>query len=65
MEATLLRLPGVKERTGFRKSHIYELIRRGDFPPPVRIGARAVAWDASAIDAWIRARIAESQRGAQ
>ena len=58
MEAMLLRLPRVKERTGFRKSHIYALIRRGDFPPPVRIGRRSVAWDASAVDAWVRERIA-------
>jgi prophage regulatory protein len=58
MEATLLRLPRVTERTGFRKSHIYELIRRNEFSAPVRIGRRSVAWDASAVDAWVRARIA-------
>jgi prophage regulatory protein len=58
MEAALLRLPRVKERTGFGKSQLYEMIRAGTFPAPCRIGARAVAWDAQAVDAWIRERIA-------
>jgi prophage regulatory protein len=61
MESKLLRLPRVLEHVGFRKSQLYELIRRGDFPASTKIGARAVAWDAAAVDAWIRERIAASK----
>jgi prophage regulatory protein len=46
------------ERVGYRKSQLYDLIRRGEFPAPVKIGARAVAWDAAAVESWIRDRIA-------
>jgi prophage regulatory protein len=59
MEATtLLRLPRVIERVGYRKSQIYELIRRKEFPAAHRIGRRAVAWDAASIEQWCRERIA-------
>ena len=44
-----LRLRQVIEATGRSRSSIYEAIKEGTFPPPIPIGARAVAWDAEAI----------------
>lgn len=54
---TLLRLPDVEARVGLRKSSIYDAMRRGEFPIPVKLGRRAVCWPASAIEAWIADRI--------
>ena len=62
MERSLLRLPNVEARTGYRRSSIYAKIRRGEFPSPVALGARAVAWPSDAIDAWIAGRIAKSDK---
>ncbi len=56
----LLRLPAVKERVGLSRSTLYNKIAVGEFPAPVSLGARAVAWDSRAIDAWIAARIASA-----
>lgn len=53
----LLRLPDVEAATGFKRSHIYALMARGDFPKTVRIGTNAVAWRQSDIAAWIAARV--------
>lgn len=53
----LLRLPDVEARVGLRKSSIYDAVKRGDFPAPVKLSRRAVCWPASAIDAWIAERI--------
>lgn len=53
----LLRLPDVEARVGLRKSSIYDAVKRGDFPAPVKLSRRAVCWPASAIDAWITGRI--------
>jgi prophage regulatory protein len=53
----LLRLPEVERRTGLRRAHLYKLARAGAFPRPLKIGARASAWRASQVDAWIAARI--------
>lgn len=57
----LLRLPEVMRRTGLKRAAIYARIREGTFPPPVKIGKRAVAWPESVIDAWIAERIAEAR----
>jgi prophage regulatory protein len=54
---TLLRLPEVERRTGLRRAHLYKLARTGTFPRPLKIGARASAWRASQVEAWIAARI--------
>lgn len=53
----LLRLPDVEALVGLRKSSIYDAVKRGDFPAPVKLSRRAVCWPASAIDAWITGRI--------
>lgn len=52
----LIRLPAVLARVGLKQSRLYELIQSGDFPAPVRIGARAVAWRDSDVSAWIASR---------
>ena len=53
----LLRLPDVVARVGLRRSSIYDAVKRGEFPAPVKLSRRAVCWPASAIDAWIAERI--------
>ena len=52
-----MRLPEVKRRCGLSKSTIYALISKDDFPRPVRVGMRAVAWPSDAVDKWVNARI--------
>lgn len=49
----LIRSPEVQARTGLAKSTLHNLARRGGFPRPVKLGARAVAWRESDVDAWI------------
>ena len=53
----LLRLPDVEALTGLKKSSIYDLMRRGEFPAAVKLSRRAVCWNSSAIDRWISERI--------
>jgi prophage regulatory protein len=52
----LLRLPAVVRETGLSRSALYDAIKRGTFPAPVRIGARSVAWRRSAIEQWVSTR---------
>ena len=60
MVDSLLRRPKVEALTGLSRSSIYAAMLRGEFPRPVRIGRRAVAWPKAAIEDWIEARKAES-----
>jgi len=56
-ERCILRLPDVLRRTGYKRTHIYHLMREGKFPKNVRIGARAVGWDSREIDQWVEAQL--------
>ncbi|KAF0231747.1 MAG: Phage transcriptional regulator [Desulfovibrionaceae bacterium] len=49
----LLRLPAVLDRVGYKRSRFLDLVRIGVFPRPVKLGARAVAWPESQIDALV------------
>ena len=53
---TLLRLPEVQRRTGRSRARLYGDVAAGTFPKPRSIGARAVGWLESEINAWIAAR---------
>ena len=55
----LTRKPEALARTGLSKSTLYNRINDGLFPPPISLGARAVAFVSSEIDAVINAMIAE------
>ncbi len=54
---SFLRFPQVRTRVGLSRSTIYLKIENGEFPKPINLGARAVAWLESDIDAWISAQI--------
>lgn len=61
MAYKILRLPRVIDRVGYSRSAIYAFVSKGGFPPPVKIGARAVGWLDSDIDNWISERLAKAQ----
>jgi len=53
----LLRKPEVQKRVAnMSNSTLYYLMNKGDFPKPVKLGARSVAWKLSEINAWINSR---------
>jgi len=64
MACEILRLPGVKARTGLSRSTIYLRVSEGRFPAPISLGDRAVGWIAAEIQEWLESRIAAS-RGKQ
>lgn len=59
---TLLRCKSVTARTGLVRSAIYRGMADGDFPKPIKITAKAVAWPSNEIDNWILSRIEAGQR---
>jgi len=56
-EARILRLSEVEQKSGFKRAHIYNLMSQGQFPKSVRLGVRAVGWDAGEVDQWIAERL--------
>lgn len=61
MSESLIRLSEVQRRTGYSKAWLYRLMSEKRFPLPVKIGARAIAFIESEIDAWIEERINASR----
>ena len=59
MQESLIRLKRVEDRTGLKKSMVYDLISKEEFPKPIKIGKRAVAWVESEVDMINAARMAE------
>jgi prophage regulatory protein len=59
MLQTILRRREVERLTGLKRSTIYEAMRAGTFPRPIRLGAGAVGWLETEIAEWQARRIAE------
>lgn len=53
---SLLRRPEVETRTGLSRSTIYDWMKRGKFPQPVKLGERLVAWREGDITQWLETR---------
>ena len=56
MSDPILRRRQVESIVGIKRSAIYDNIKTGTFPPPIRISARAVGWRQSDIDLYIATR---------
>ena len=53
----MMRLPEVLAVTGLSKSTVYSMAKAGQFPNPVKLGARAVAWPSHLVQQWLAARM--------
>lgn len=61
LDHALIRRKQVEAQTGLPRSTLYKLIANGDFPAPVRLTVKAVAWVRADVDSWIAGRIAASK----
>ena len=61
MAQRIIRLAEVKSKTGLSRSSIYERIKDGSFPSPIKITNHAVGWIEQEVDDWIAQRIAASR----
>ncbi len=57
----LLRIKDVLNVTGLKRSGLYQRVSDGNFPKPIQIGPRCVAWVASEVDSWIGKCIEETR----
>ena len=59
-----IRMEELRRITGISRSGIYDAVRAGLFPAPIRVGLRASAWLSDEVDGWMAARVAESRESA-
>lgn len=62
--ARIIRRSGVTAKTGLPRSSIYDRVNAGTFPALIRlgVGAKAVGWVESEVDAWIAEQISVNRR---
>ena len=56
MQSHFIRRPEVEKLVRLSRSTLYSMIARGEFPAPVKLGRRAVAWRVADIEAWMSSR---------
>jgi len=49
----VLKRRAVEAKTGLTRSALYDLISKGLFPRPIRLGLRSVGWVEAEVDQWI------------
>ena len=54
LDEALLTLKTVRQHTAFSSATIYRKIAAGEFPKPLKFGARCSRWRASELSAWIK-----------
>lgn len=52
----ILREPEVKSRTGLSRVQRWRLVRAGDFPAPITLGANSIGWREIDIIEWLNSR---------
>ena len=59
----ILRWPKVHDKTGLCRSHVHQLIGKGQFPAQIKLtpNGRASGWIESEVDAWLAQRIVDSR----
>lgn len=62
----LIRLSEVLKMSGLSRTALYKRIRAREFPAPVKLSERSVAWLQSEVNAWVDAKVqARDVRSAQ
>lgn len=60
---TVVRIGGVLFITQMSRSMIYQLIKEGLFPKPIKLGSRASAWITEEVEKWLEDRIKARDEG--
>lgn len=53
----VMRLPAVLATVGMSRGWVLANIKAGNFPAPIKLGAKAIGWRSSTICEWISSRI--------
>ena len=52
-----LPVPVVLDRTSWSRAKLYDAVKKGEFPKPVKISANRIAWTESAVAGWIASKM--------
>lgn len=61
---TLIRLSTVMRMTGYSKSWIYQAIKTGNFPKPIKLGPRTTVFIEYEVELWVAEKVITSRSSA-
>ena len=56
---------GLRKFTGYGRTQLREMIKRGEFVAPVKLGPRAVGWFADEVAEWQEQKLASRDKDAK
>ena len=56
-KAIFIRLPGVIGISGVQKTFIWENVKKGTFPQPIKLSRRVTVWVKQEVEAWVQEQI--------
>ena len=59
---TVIKLPEVLQIVKCSKAKVYSEMKKGNFPKPIKLGDRAVAWVMDDVTEWLEQRIKQSKQ---
>jgi len=57
MNSEFIRLPMVLHLTGLKRTNLYKLMNRREFPQSISFGTRRIAWRTNEVYAWIESKV--------
>ena len=58
----MLLIRAVEDKSGYKRTSIYNKVKEGTFPAPVKLGPRRIAWAQHVLDEFLSKKITESAR---
>ena len=55
---SFIRIKRVLERVAFAKSKLWQMVKDGEFPQPIKLSSGTTVWIKEEVDAWIEEQIA-------
>ena len=52
----VLRFPELLQAVGLGETCVKDMVRRGEFPRPIKLSKRAVGWRVEDVEAWLESR---------
>ena len=63
MAKKFIRLPGVLDRAGVQKSKLWEMVKKEEFPQPIKLSPGTTVWIEEEVDQWVEDKISEYRGG--
>lgn len=59
MAKRFIRLPETLDKTGVQKSKLWDMVKKKEFPQPIKLSPGTTVWIESEVDQWVENKISE------